>query len=273
MRVVIINDCAYVGLTLARELRRRGIEVEYYPRGVSLLDKTVKAAINVIRAVSKKAIIHVNYAWQDAWLASLLKKLQLKKLDVLHCHGSDVRWRQYEKFGWLVRFSLRSAKKILVSTPDLLEHVPNAIYLPNPIDTEMFRPLGSESPPRALYQRLWYEKLPEEIPKLLKENEIELEILESKPYKWEEMPSVLNQYGVFISRFTIPSYTKTCLEAMSCGLATIDWRHKGILSEWISLLADENARKKIGGRNREWIEANHDVKLVVDKLISIYEEI
>jgi len=284
MRVIFINDCAFVARTLIPFLRRWGIETYYFTRGVSLWDKTFKALINCIRALLKDGedtIIHVNYAYQDAFLMGLLRGLKGRKIDVLHCHGSDVRWKQYSKTGFIVKYGLKKAKRVLVSTPDLLEHVKNAEYLPNPIDVEMFKPLNDYLPPRALYQKLWYEDLPSIIPRELSKYGIELHFLKSKhgtkakrmPIRWEDMPDFLNQFGIFISCFTIPFYTKTCLEAMSCGLATIDFRHKERLRRRIKDLANENFRVYEGIKNRGYILTHHDAKIITDRLIGIYESL
>jgi len=272
MRVAIVNDCAFVGLTLKKELERRGVEVVYLPRGVSILDKIAKAFINAIKAgAMRDTIVHVNYALQDAYILA-----RMGRLDVLHCHGSDVRWEINRKFGWMVKYSLRKAKKVLYSTPDLDWHIwpfrKDAEYLPNPIDLEMFKPSSGPSPPRALYRELWYEEMPKELPKMLEEVGIELDVIRGRPYRWEDMPKVFSRYGIFIDRFTIRSFSKTCLEAMACGLATIDFRHKDWLWDRVKFLSKEENRRRIGGWNRAWIESNHDVRRVVDTLLRIYDD-
>ena len=63
-----------------------------------------------------------------------LKHLYHSKPVILHYHGTRVRnrWKERENF-W------RKADAILVSTPDLLEGAPKStIYIPNPIDTDLF---------------------------------------------------------------------------------------------------------------------------------------
>ena len=284
MRVIFINDCAFVARTLTPFLKERGVEVLLLERGVNPIDKTVKSALNCVKALlklDKETIVHVNYAYQDAFVMGFLSYFRGRKIDVLHCHGSDVRWKQYGRTGFIVKFGLKRARKILVSTPDLIEHVETYLpeYLPNPIDVEMFKPQGT-CPPRALYQWLWYEKLPPEIPQALKEAGIGLTILKSKkgtkarsmPIKWRDMPSFLNEFGIFISCFTIPFFTKTALESMACGLATIDYRHKD-LKKRIEELSDPSFRVREGIRNRAYILMHHDARKITDQLVDIYESL
>lgn len=72
---------------------------------------------------------------------------------VVHAHGSDVRDRRSSLSGRLVSRALRRSALVIASTPDLIDDLPaGAVYLPNPIDVETFRPdqpLGSD-PRRVL---------------------------------------------------------------------------------------------------------------------------
>jgi len=67
-----------------------------------------------------------------------------------------------------------------------------------------------------------------------------------------EMPSYLNKFEVFFDRFTIPSLSKTALEALACGCTVISWN--GLVS------------------NPEDIVRNHSLKAVTKKLQQIYEK-
>lgn len=77
---------------------------------------------------------------------------------VAHVHGSDVRGHGRSRRGRFVARSLRDAAAVLVSTPDLLDEVPaGAIHLPNPVDTEFFRPADDRTacvPEVLLFARL-----------------------------------------------------------------------------------------------------------------------
>jgi glycosyltransferase involved in cell wall biosynthesis len=265
-----LNDCAYVGYEIAKELRNRGYEVLYFPRGRSLYSKTFGVMLNVLRS---KGILHVNYALQDAYLAGKLRASFL-----LHAHGSDLRWSIAGRWGWIVRSSLKVASKVIVSTPDLLEiaqeYRTDVEYLPNPVDTERFapQPRGKASPKTALYFPKWYETLPQALVKELSEAGFAL-FAPAERVKYEDMPQLLSAHGVFIDRFTIPAFSKTCLEAMSCGIPSIDYRHRTDFAGRVKSLAVSDVYSKESKLARDYVLQNHDRRKVVDTLIRIYAEI
>jgi len=79
---------------------------------------------------------------------------------VVHAHGSDVRGRLHGTAATMVTRSLERAGAVIVSTPDLLDHVPTgAIHLPSPIDGEFWfdEPgdhTGTEGPTILIHARL-----------------------------------------------------------------------------------------------------------------------
>jgi glycosyltransferase involved in cell wall biosynthesis len=240
-------------------------EIQFLRRTRGLWSKTFGILWQI--AKSDGDIYHVNYALQDAYLVS-----KLKHLDILHIHGSDVRWTLHsKKWGWIVKHNLESAKVVLYSTPDLSEKVkelrPDAIYLPTPVRTHLFSPNNQL---KAVYFKLSYEQLPLGLDLYLKSNNITLDMLEKNiPHK--ELPETLRKYDVFIDRFSIPSFSKTCLEAMSCGLATIDHRHHADKFSRVDELSLEKVKEE-GRKNREFVEANHAVETVAQQLAGIWEE-
>jgi len=63
----------------------------------------------------------------------------------LHCHGSDILSNLYDwRYKHITTLSIKRAKAVFYSTPDLKSHIDtvrdNSIFIPNPIDTEFFRP-------------------------------------------------------------------------------------------------------------------------------------
>jgi hypothetical protein len=271
MKVVIVNDCAHVMEDLISYLSSE-FEIQFLQRTRGLWSKTFGVIWKIAR--SKGDLYHVNYALQDAYLVS-----KFKHLDLLHCHGSDIRWTLHsKKWGWMVKHNLESAKVVLYSTSDLSEKVkefrPDAIYLPTPVRTDLFSQKQEYSNPlKAVYFKLPYEKLPLGLDIYLKQNNITLDLLE-KNIPYEEMPETLRKYDIFIGCFSIPSLSKTCLEAMSCGLATIDYRHHagylGYLSRVDELLS--LGIKEEGRKNREFVERNHAAEIVAKQLAEIWEE-
>ena len=272
-QIVIINDCSYVMATLVPHLKTEGYEVEHLLRSRSLWSKTVGLLWKIART-RKKALFHVNYALQDAYLTS-----KLRSLDVLHCHGSDVRWTmKTRRYGWIVKHCLKKAKTVLYATEDMNEYIepfrPDAAWLPTPIDTPTFsfREPSHRSTLRALYFKQGYEEIPHALPELLKKSGIRLDI-HGKDWPYSEMPRILSQYDIFVDRFSIPSFSKTCLEAMSCGLTTIDYRHLPCLKDRIDELLDLKHRIREANSNRALVVSRHDSRTVARKLIDVYQRL
>jgi glycosyltransferase involved in cell wall biosynthesis len=138
MRIVMINDCAFVGETLAKYLPTC-YEVLHLKRTRRLLDKTFGIAWRIFR--SKGDLYHVHYLLQDCYFA-----LKLGKRPIIgHAHGSDLREViKSSRWGRIVRDNLRRCDKILVAQPTILAVArafnDSAEYLPIPYDPEIFYP-------------------------------------------------------------------------------------------------------------------------------------
>ncbi len=138
MKVVMINDCAFVGETLLKYLPN-DLEKQHIKRTRKFFDKTFGLAYNILKA--KGDIYHVHYLLQDCYIAAKLRKKPL----IGHAHGSDLRQQiNSKKWGWLVKYNLKSCDKILVAQPSILDIAKTfnetAEYFPIPFDPEIFHP-------------------------------------------------------------------------------------------------------------------------------------
>jgi len=270
MKAVVVNDCAHVMEDLIPYLSE-SFDVKFIQRSRGWWSKTVGVLWKILRA--KGDLFHVNYALQDAYLVDKFKH----HLDILHVHGSDVRWTLHsKKYGWIVKHNLKHANKVLYATPDLEQTVkkfrPDAIYLPTPVKTSVFNMKSHYNKhPKAVHFKLPYEKLSRKLRELLLEHNISLTVKE-RDVPYDSMPSVLSSFDIYVDRFTIPSLSKTCLEAMSCGLATIDYRHKTQLSERAAFLSDVSNVKEIGEENRKFVVENHEVRKVAEMLTKVWKD-
>lgn len=262
-----MNDCAHV-LEDVMPFIPQDIETELLLRTRKLWSKTFGLFWKILNTNGN--VYHVSYALQDAYLVS-----KLKHLDVLHCHGMDVR-ESLKNWKWkrMIRSNLETAKIVLYSTIDLEDHIKpyreDARYFPNPVRTDIFTPKTEYNTPlRALHFTLWYERLSEEIYDALKQNNIHLDVLDKRvPYM--QMPETLRQYDIFIDRFTIPSLSKTCLEAMSCGLLTVDYRHSPRQRiEDLSAGIDETEVEA----NRRFISEHHDARNVANNIQRLWRHL
>jgi hypothetical protein len=243
------------------------INVTHLKRDRGFFSKTFGIAWKI--AKSKGDIYHCSYCLQDAFFTS-----KLKHLDIVHAHGSDIRWTLDSRYGWLVKSALKNARIVLYATPDLEAKIKlyrsDAMYSPTPVDTKMFSPKRDYGcKPSALYFRQCYEDADSFSPLIQAiRGGFDLTI-QDRNVPYEKMPEFLKTFDVFVDRFSIPSYSKTCLEAMSCGLATIDYRHFGSLGKRLSEL-DASGIYLSGIANRKFVEANHNAKTIGKALSELY---
>ncbi|MEM4691288.1 MAG: glycosyltransferase [Desulfurococcaceae archaeon] len=173
----------------------------------------------VLRAVLRSLkydIIHIHSLDK---LVPIIRILNPRKPIVLHYHGSEIRGK------WMIRKKFWNIPNVvvLVSTKDLLNGAPeHVIYLPNPVDTDIFHPNPAivRKPRSALAFRYYIDEV--KVRKYAEKYGLELTILE-REYPYLEMPRLLSSYEFFIDRTEIPSLSKTALEALACGTKVIRW--------------------------------------------------
>ena len=151
-----------------------------------------------------------------------------------------------------------SATKILVSTPDLLYHLKNAVYLPNPIDLEHFSSKTNFTPKRD-YALIINNEATDTIKSLefCKNNDIKFNIHVhdriNEPLMYHNMPDFLRRFSIYIDiRFVddilLKSMSMTGLESLACGIKVLDYNLKIL----------------------EKFPENHVPKKVIETLLSIY---
>ena len=151
MRVLHVNDVANVGTTLVAALRAEGVDAHLRrlrlpAAGSSTALKIASLPLRIAELVRVDLearagaydLLHIHYAYLGV-IAALGQHRA-----VVHCHGTDVREGLRDMLRRpLVLTALRYARAVLVSTPDLIALVRavrrDATFLPNPIDTTLFR--------------------------------------------------------------------------------------------------------------------------------------
>uniref|UniRef100_A0A7V4CPF4 Glycosyltransferase n=1 Tax=Fervidobacterium pennivorans TaxID=93466 RepID=A0A7V4CPF4_FERPE len=138
MKVVMINDCAFVGETLLKYMPD-DVDKLHIKRTRGFWSKTFGLALSILRA--KGDVYHVHYLLQDCHIATRFGKRPL----IGHAHGSDLREIIHTKmWGWIVKYNLRHCDKILVAQPTILriarEYNDTAEYFPIPYDPQLFYP-------------------------------------------------------------------------------------------------------------------------------------
>lgn len=229
MRVLHINNAAGVASLLVQGLRERGIDADLivpkrhpfgFPNETVLNSSAPTFFLRVLKLSRTYDIVHMH------GLSRLFFNLNIFGLKatgatlVLHLHGTEIR-ESHNRLS--TKAALKISSQVLVGTPDLLFYCPRATWLPTPIDL-VFKPIdNSQRHGKALYFRKWYE--PEKERMVYKECvKMGLRLtVPDKPIPYKKMPFFLNQFEVFFDRFTIPSLSKTALEALACGCRVVSW--------------------------------------------------
>jgi len=310
MKVVMINDCAFVGETLLKYMPS-DIEKQHIKRSRGLLNKTFGLAYKILRA--KGDVYHAHYLLQDCYIAARLGKKPL----IGHAHGSDLRTSlKHPLWGRIVRHNLRKCDKILVSTPDFLgiakKFREDAEYLPNPVDTEIFYPKpitehGEKKRVLIASDSNWKVKGTDMAIRALGKirDEVEVSIIRygvdfertlalaySLGLHVSVLPKVphekLNQYywnaDVVIDRFTLGSLGVVSLEAIACGrpaIAYVSSKYPEYNSFPLKDITAENEIAKIikaadddlWEREYAYFRARHAVNVVLERLMKIYDSV
>ncbi|MHA1860302.1 MAG: glycosyltransferase [Candidatus Asgardarchaeia archaeon] len=132
MKVVMVNDCAFVGESLIAANGYPDLSFTHIKRSRKFFDKTFGIFWKVLN--SEGDVYHTHYLLQDTWLTLKLKR---KKPHVAHAHGSDLRYSMRSKvWGNIVRYNLKNSDVVLVAQPMLLdlarEYNENSEYFPIP---------------------------------------------------------------------------------------------------------------------------------------------
>jgi len=172
-------------------------------------------------------IVHVHYFDK---IVPFLKFLYPWKPVVLHYHGDDIRgkWNLRRKY-W------SKADVVLYSTLDLLkdETPEQAVYVPNPVDTEIFHPCSVKAKPKTAFH------FPYDADYLAieyaRKYSLELKIYDKQKHGFVvhlKLPEVLCQYEYYVDVKKAgdekigSAMSKMGLEALACGLKVIRWDGK-----------------------------------------------
>jgi len=307
MKLVMINDAAFVGETLLKYLPPE-LEKQHIKRSRGLWDKTFGIALKLLRA--KGDVYHANYLLQDCYIAARLGKKPL----IGHAHGSDLRTAlNHSVWGRIIRHNLKHCDKILISTPDILgiakQYREDAEYLPNPINTELFypKPAGQKGKKKKVLiasDSNWNVKGTNIAVKALSEirDEIEVSIIQygidfektkalasSLGLNLKILPKAshekLNEYywnaDVVIDRFRLGSLGVVSLEAIACGRPVVtyvssefqeykEFPLKEVCTEEEVATAVERANSDLWEKQHSYLVKNHKPEVFAEKMLKIY---
>jgi glycosyltransferase involved in cell wall biosynthesis len=270
MRILHVWDQAGVACILAKYQRLQGHDAKvimnrgqdkygiykFYEKYISdfrLEDFTEKC----LEEAELADIIHIHSRIDI--LFKLRRKFGRSKKIVLHYHGTDIRGpyrpenhvpmrlrlsnivlksRAMAKTSRRKRFHIGAqllADIVIVSTPDLLSIVSDAIYVPNPVDTDHFKPqVIYEKKKRALTLKTEVNNAQWALDYCKNNNiRLDIEIYDRSlgPIMHADMPNFLGQYSVYVdiryvNETILQGLSKTALEALGCGVKVLDYQLK-----------------------------------------------
>ncbi len=238
MKILHIWDVAGVSLNIAKTMDRLyGTEsmiimrrifdpFKFLEWGYLFDDTSKKFIIRALFLARKFDLIHIHDVDHPLFLYAL-RRLYPKKPIVLHYHGTSIRNRWKEK-----KDRLKNVNAIIVSTPDLLEGAPeNVIYLPNPIDTELFKPNTKKEVGKAFHIKYDADDLAMGFARQLNLQLI-MHDRKKNPIPYREMPIILSRYEYYIDvrrseGVILKNLSKTSLEALACGCKVV--RYDGMI--------------------------------------------
>lgn len=239
----ILEHYGFVGrmFFMSEEIdRSTSVRRTYYklPEKLQSMIRSMKRQLRSIRFLLKVRsesknydIIHIHSCWKAIFFIPFKPK-------ILHWHGDDCRSKPSLKPWWkrlIVKLFIRLyaiQHQMYISTPDLHADVPDAVWLPNPVDTIMFKRRTDPMPKTVFYMFNWYEDGCH-AEQIASERGLKLFTVNRRdasdwiPYG--DMPSKLSMYEYFIDRKNIPSLSKTALEALSIGMIVIQGWNKKIV--------------------------------------------
>lgn len=281
---------------LREEQRRRGfvsdIAISYHRFDIKP-DYYIGSRIGMRDAKLFKIGMKYNIIHNHSPHISQISMLLLEKIGkqvINHYHGSDLRL-----------FKLYEPNFCIVSTPDLLDHAPKGVWLPNSVDIEAFKPekvSPNEIPVLLHYDYYFYHdyyskrhyvtETYQRACEKLQERGVKFTMIKIHNIPYAKMPSVINKSDIIIDKIDqeLGWYGNFSIEAMACEKPVVAYIRQDLYEKYKPpiylanvenladklqiLIEDEALRKKLGEQSRQYIQRVHNVSTVVNKLIHIY---
>lgn len=301
MRVLHISNQAGVGTTLSREERKLGIDsdvVETWPHGhaydrdffYEITQKHPLGMLKLTKLAKDYDILHIHGGIsRNRFDFMALKKLYGKKM-IFHYHGNECRMRN-----GLLHQDWAGYK--IVATPDLLEYVPDATFIPNPVKLMEYVPKAREETIQIIHaptnRRLkGTDQVLEAIKKVQEDGyKVNLNIFEKQPNA--KVLEAIQHNDIVIDQLLLGAPGIFSFEGMSSGKPTICYIKEGIrepyrlpseapisagnakeLQEAVEkLINDENYANMSALKGREFIKNNLDPATITKKYVKMYNEL
>ena len=325
LTIAHVNDVAWVASTLAAAQQRRGdtvARIDIPKPGAALrypwklaavaLRLPILAAIGLRIRRRRVTIVHVHYATQG-----FVGPLTGRPF-VVHCHGSDVRGVGPRGLrGRLLAAILGQASLVLYSTPDLEPDVrslrADAVFLPNPVDLDLFSPGGVPERDVLMATRLdsgkGAEIAIEAIRRVLLDRpsttvtvvangplaplaraRLGDTVVFVEPTSRATIPALIRRHRVVIGQFRVGAIGMLELEAMACGRPVIaSFRFPDaypepppieqaqttdeVAASIVRLLDDPERCRRLSESGPPWVARHHGSDAVAARLDTLYRDV
>lgn len=251
---------------------------------------------NLLENSTKYDVFHFHYSSFLPFGVDIPIWKMLKKKIIIHHHGSDIRHKGemqlYSKF----------ADKIFVSTPDILEWSPNAIWMPNPISLDRFLYVGVEHKDESEEINIVHapsnraikgtEYVINAVTKLRNEGyKINFVLVEkmshNKAIEYYKKADIIIDwinpkfgiYGMFsienmaIGKPVICNVKQKFIDMYFKDLPIFNSIPLSLAEDLRILLEDYHLRKELGEKGRKYVEQMHDANKIAKQLIELYKSI
>lgn len=240
--------------------------------------------------------VHTHISFPIA-LFRFLSSEKFFKRAIYHFHGSSLRKPHLRA---LVKNFNRNLDHIYVSTPDLLQYADNALWIPNPIDLEKWKP---QERPQSETVRILHYSTPlysyihgvsyteKAIQRLITEG-YSIEEVKAINIPHDRMPDLIASCDIVIDRVAkiMGWYGVFACEALAMGkpvLAYINPQYerfmpfnpfvktspKTIYNDLLTLIEDPITLRKLGRQSRKYVEQVHDSKKIAMRWLKIYKSL
>lgn len=234
MKILHIWDVAGVTSILAKYQKKMGHETkvmmlkkhdpmevsEFYNKTYDMNAK--KFILLVLWEARKYDVLHIHNL---SIIIPALRILYPKKKIFIHHHGFTSAIKRYSK---IVN---NLVDGVFIATEDLFKVFPNAKLIPTPVDIEHFKKGVLGYGKLSFHTKhLDFEKFKEHV----KDDTIDIIDRDKNPVPYHLMPDLLRNYNVYYDIKYIPQglgkvSSKTCFEALACGLTVVDFEGKRLL--------------------------------------------
>jgi glycosyltransferase involved in cell wall biosynthesis len=215
---------------------------------------------------------------------------RLGKKVIFHFHGSEIRGKSIHP-----RIKLADAR--LVSSPDLLQFVPDGIWIPQPVDLDYWTPRPANGPKEKLILIhapthrgvSGTDFIISAVEELKKEGyKIELCVIEKTAY--DNLKEYYQKADIFLDKVTLGIYGTFAIEGMALKkpvcvfikdellplypeeVPVMNTNINNLKQNLRLLIEDEALRRKLGEKGRAYAEKYHDVRKIAEKCLSIYRD-